>query len=217
MEVIRLTVSPLEENCFLLGDDESGAAIVFDPGDEAERIVAAVREHGWTVDTVLNTHGHIDHIGAAQEVKEALDAKFYLHPLDNYLLPDLVAHGQTYGIVNARVPTVDVELADGDTIPFAGQTIHVTHTPGHTPGHCIFTIGDDVICGDLVFAGSIGRTDLPGGDHNAMIDSLERVMLALPDQMRLHPGHGESTTVAVERKYNPFLIGLGKGRFSPGG
>lgn len=208
MQIERLVVGPLAVNCYIVGDEEAGAGIVIDPGDEAGRIVDTVRQLGWKIDAIVNTHAHVDHIAAAQEVKEALGAKLYLHPAEGIHLPRLVEHGAMYGIFGARVPTVDVELSDGDQVPFGGLAVAVTLTPGHTPGHCILTVGDDVFCGDLIFAGSIGRTDLPGGDYKAMFRSLQEAVMPLADHTRLHPGHGDSTTASVERRFNPFLQGL---------
>ena len=182
MIIEKLVVSPLQENCYIVGDDSS-EGIIIDPGDEAQRIVATVERLGLTVRAIVNTHGHVDHIAAAEALKEVLGAKLYL-------------------------PVIDVELADGDEIPFGALTVRVIHAPGHTPGGCLLRIGDDVFCGDLIFSGSIGRTDLPGGDYATIVDSLERTILTLPDHVALHPGHGVSTTVAVEKRFNPFLRGL---------
>jgi glyoxylase-like metal-dependent hydrolase (beta-lactamase superfamily II) len=208
MQIEKLIVSPLMENCYIVGDETSGEGIIIDPGDEAERIVETVERLGWRIDKIINTHAHVDHIAAAQDVKEALGAKLYLHPAEKIHFPGLAAHGGLFGIHDAKEPAVDVELADGDHIPCGSLLVQVSLTPGHTPGHCILRVDDDIFCGDLVFAGSIGRTDLPGGDYEAMVASLERAILTLPDQIRLHPGHGESTTVSVERQFNPFLQGL---------
>ncbi len=208
MIIEKLVVSPLQENCYIVGDDDSGLGIVIDPGDEAQRIVAKVQQLGLTVPAVINTHGHVDHIAAAQEVKAALGANLYLPPADRRYLPKIVEHGTMFGIFGAREPEVDVDLNDGDLIPVGSFVVRVTHVPGHTPGGCLLRIGDDVFCGDLVFSGSIGRTDLPGGDYEKMVDSLEQSILTLPDHIQLHPGHGASTTVAVERQFNPFLRGL---------
>ncbi len=209
MIIDKLVVSPLQENCYIVGDEESQQGVVIDPGDEAPRIIARVAELGLTVRHVINTHGHVDHIAAAQDVKEVLGAKFYLHPGDTMYLDETVEHAKMFGISEARMPTVDVPLHDGDDIAIGNLTITVIHAPGHSPGGCLLQIGSDVFCGDLIFAGSIGRTDLPGGDYATIIESLEGKILSLPDDTRLHPGHGPSTTVAVERQYNPFLQGLG--------
>jgi glyoxylase-like metal-dependent hydrolase (beta-lactamase superfamily II) len=208
MIVEKLVVGPLQENCYIVGEDDSGEGIIIDPGDEAQRIVAAAQRLGLTVRAIVNTHGHVDHIAAAQAVKETLGARLYLHPGDLRYLPDTVEQGAMFGIPDAREPVVDVHLSDGAEIPFGALKAQVIHVPGHTPGGCLLRIGDDVFCGDLIFSGSIGRTDLPGGDYVAIVDSLERAILSLPDHVRLHPGHGPSTTVAVERRFNPFLQGL---------
>jgi glyoxylase-like metal-dependent hydrolase (beta-lactamase superfamily II) len=208
MIIERLVVSPIQENCYIVGDESSMTGVVIDPGDEAERIVATVRRLGLMVDKIVNTHGHVDHIAAAELVKEALGARLYLHPGDEMYLPSIVETATMFGLADAATPVVDEFLRDGDEIPFGASTIRVQHAPGHTPGHCLLRIGDDVFCGDLIFSGSIGRTDLPGGDYKAIVESLERTILTLPDAIRLHPGHGPATTVAIERRFNPFLQGL---------
>lgn len=204
----KLTVSPLQENCYVIGDDASREGIVIDPGDEPRRIVQAVERLGLTVKKIVNTHGHVDHIAAAEDVKEALGATLHLHPGDEMYLPNTVENAHLFGLGAGRIPRIDSFLSDGMQIPLGTLTLSVHHCPGHSPGHCLLRVDDDVFCGDLVFAGSIGRTDLPGGDYGTIVDSLERLILTLADEVRLHPGHGPSTTVAVERKFNPFLQGL---------
>ena len=208
MIIEKLVVSPLQENCFIVGDSEGGSGVIIDPGDEADRIVCAVEKLNLTVNKIVNTHGHVDHIAAAEDVKAALGAKLYMHPGDDIYLSGIEEAAAMYGLTGARNPTRDEALADGDEICCGSLTIKVIHAPGHTPGGCLIRIGDDVFCGDLIFAGSIGRTDLPGGDYATIIDSLERTILPLPDHVRLHSGHGPSTTVAMERRLNPFLQGL---------
>ena len=208
MIIEKLVVSPLQENCYIVGDETTRTGIVIDPGDEAQRIVSRVKKLGLTVACIVNTHGHVDHIAAAQEVKEALGARLYLHPGDNRYLDETVEHAKMFGMMDARMPQVDVPLSDGDEIPLGSLAVRIVHAPGHSPGGCLLQIGSDVFCGDLIFSGSIGRTDLPGGDYAMIIDSLERKILSLPDETRLHPGHGPSTTIAIERQFNPFLQGL---------
>ena len=214
MIIEKITVSPLLENCYIIGDEITKEGIVIDPGDEAERILRKVAALGLRIDKVVNTHAHVDHVCAVQAVKEALGAKFYLHPAESMHLPRLLESAAMFGISNARIPEVDVALKDGDVIRFGSYELKVVSAPGHTPGHCILVIGNDVFCGDLIFAGSIGRTDFPGGDYSTIVASLESVILTLPGETRLHPGHGPSTTVAVEREYNPFLRGLSPKPFS---
>lgn len=208
MIIERLVVSPLQENCYIVGDEQTHAGIVIDPGDEADRIVQTVGRLGLTVDKIINTHGHVDHIAAAQAVKTRLGARLYLHPGDEMYLPNVVETAAMFGIPEVLTPVVDEFLGDGDVIPCGSLNVLVRHAPGHTPGHCLLIMGDDVFCGDLIFSGSIGRTDLPGGDYEVIMESLERTILTLPDNTRLHPGHGPSTTVVVERRFNPFLQGL---------
>jgi len=208
MIIEKLTVGPIQENCYIVGDEQSGEGFIIDPGYEADRIVAKVRELNLKVDKIINTHAHVDHVCAVQPIKKQLGATFYMHPHERFHFENLVEHASMFGMPNVQVPTIDVELSDGDTIDCGLLSVRVIFTPGHAPGHCMLAVGEDFFCGDLVFAGSIGRTDLPGCDHNDMIKSLEEAILPLPDSTRLHPGHGESTTMAVERKYNPFLQGL---------
>ena len=204
----KITVSPILENCYIIGDEVTKQGIIIDPGDEADRILRRVDALGLRIDKIVNTHAHVDHVCAVQAVKEALGAKFYLHPAETMHLPRLLESAAMFGISDARVPEVDVALNDGDVIAFGSHELKVVNTPGHTPGHCILIVGEDVFCGDLIFAGSIGRTDFPGGDYPTILASLESAILTLRGESRLHPGHGPSTTVAVEREYNPFLRGL---------
>jgi glyoxylase-like metal-dependent hydrolase (beta-lactamase superfamily II) len=204
----KITVSPLLENCYIVADELSREGILVDPGDEAERILRKIDSLGLRIDKIVNTHAHVDHVCAVQTVKESLNAKFYLHPAETVHLPRLLESAKLFGISNARIPEVDLPLRDGDVIRFGAFEMKVVHTPGHTPGHCILIVAGDVFCGDLIFASSIGRTDFPGGDYPTILASLESAILTLPNETRLHPGHGPSTTVAVEREYNPFLRGL---------
>ncbi len=208
MIIEKVTVSPLLENCYIVGDEATKTGVIIDPGDEADRILRRVAALGLKVDKIINTHGHVDHVCAVQAVKEALDAKFYLHPGERVHLPRLLESAAMFGICGARIPDVDFDLANGDRIPIGNLMLRVVHTPGHTPGHCILIVDQDVFCGDLIFAGSIGRTDFPGGDYPTIVESLETAILSLPEETRLHPGHGPATTVAVEKQFNPFLRGL---------
>jgi glyoxylase-like metal-dependent hydrolase (beta-lactamase superfamily II) len=208
MIIEKLTVSPLLENCYIVGDPGTMQGVVIDPGDEAGRIAAAIRRFGLTVTKIVNTHGHVDHVGAVADLKDLLGAAFYLHPAEKMHLERLPEVAVMFGIQDARVPVVDVELADGDTIMVGELAMHVVHTPGHTPGHCVLVFDEHVFCGDLIFAGSIGRTDLPGGDYPTIVASLEKAILTLPEATILYPGHGPATTVAIEKQFNPFLRGL---------
>ena len=162
----KLTVSPLFENCYIVADEVSKQGVVIDPGDEAGRILRKVESLGLTIEKIVNTHAHVDHVCAVQDLKDSLGAKFFLHPLEEIHLPHLLESAAQYGISGARIPEVDHPLADGDVICAGAVDLRVVHTPGHTPGHCILVAGDDVFCGDLIFAGSIGRTDFPGGAYS---------------------------------------------------
>ncbi len=208
MIIEKLTVGPLLENCYIVADELTKEGVIIDPGDDAERILRTVESLGLTIGKIVNTHAHVDHVCAVQDVKDALGATFYLHPAEQMHLPRLLESAAMFGISRARVPVVDHALGDGDVIEFGSYELRAVHTPGHTPGHCVLIAGNDVFCGDLIFAGSIGRTDFPGGDYETIVMSLESAILTLPDKARLHPGHGPETTVAVEREYNPFLRGL---------
>jgi len=218
MTIEKVTVSPLLENCYIVGDETTKEGVIIDPGDEPDRILRRVASLELKIGKIVNTHAHVDHVCAVQAVKEALGAAFYLHPAEAMHFPRLQESAAMFGLSGARVPTVDVELVDGDVILFGSSRMKIVSTPGHTPGHCILIVNQDVFCGDLIFAGSIGRTDFPGGDYPAIVASLESAILTLPDETRLHPGHGPSTTVAVEKQYNPFLRGLtARPRATPGG
>lgn len=208
MIIEMLTVGPIQENCFIVGDEDTGTGIIIDPGYETERILETVQRLNLRIDKIVNTHAHVDHVCAVQDVKEALGAQFYLHPDEQMHFEHLIEHAAMYDMPDARIPIVDSDLSDGDEITCGSLTFKAILTPGHSPGHCMLRVGDDIFCGDLIFAGSIGRTDLPGADHEKMIESLERAIMTLPGYIRLHPGHGETTMAAIEQECNPFLRGL---------
>jgi hydroxyacylglutathione hydrolase len=215
-------LSPLwQTNCFILGDLEHGTAIVVDPGqDGADTVQAQLAERGVRCEAILLTHGHIDHMWAAPELARALDVPVLLHPDDRWLWENPAAG---FGSVPAETlaarfgldwqpPDESLEdIRDGQTLSFAGISLQVRHTPGHTPGSCVFLLtdtGEDdplLISGDLVFAGSVGRTDFPRGSWQQLLDSIGRVVLPLDDRTVIAPGHGPGTTVGRERASNPFL------------
>jgi len=209
MMVEKMVVGTLMENCYIVADEQTREGVIVDPGDEPERIADRVNELGLKIDRLIATHGHVDHVGAVEPLKSLLKAGFHMHRADELFLDHINEAGMMYGMPGLENPTVDVYLKEGDLISFGGCQLKVIETPGHSPGGIILVGDGDAFVGDLVFAGSIGRVDLPGGDYAIMMHSLERKLLALANETRLHPGHGESTTLAVERKYNPFLKGLG--------
>lgn len=196
--------NPYGTNCWLLSGEDTDDAVVVDPGFEPSAVHALLDAAGKTPVAVLATHAHADHVGAAGDF--AGDLPVYVHEADAVAFTDEPAWNA--GFENHLVPVKDLRtIADGDVLRFAGFTLDVMHTPGHTPGSCCFRTDALVFSGDLVFAGSIGRTDFPNGDDEAMRASLAR-FLTLPDHLPVLPGHGPDTTVGRERASNPFLRGL---------
>jgi glyoxylase-like metal-dependent hydrolase (beta-lactamase superfamily II) len=210
--VETLPVGVLQCNCTILGDPETGEAIVVDPGDDGERILGALQRHGLRCVAVVNTHAHIDHVGANQKVKEAAGARLMLHDADLPLYDNLQVQSEWMGgLIPVPVrAAVDEHLAHGDRVRAGSLRVEVLHTPGHTPGSLCFHLegGGLLLSGDTLFAGGIGRTDLWGGDHDQELRSIRDRLLSLDDDVRVVPGHGPATTIGRERRGNPFLVGL---------
>ena len=202
MLIEKLEVGPLMENCYIVADKEAAEGVVIDAGDEPERIAERVAELHLTIRRLVCTHGHIDHVGAVEPLKRTFGAEFCLHQKDEFYLKHTSEHGLEFGMAGLENPIVDIYIKEGDRISFGQYHLEIIETPGHSPG------GISLLFEGFVIVGSVGRVDLPGGDYQAMMRSLETKLLALPDKTRLHPGHGESTTLAIERQYNPFLQGL---------
>jgi glyoxylase-like metal-dependent hydrolase (beta-lactamase superfamily II) len=202
-----LRVTPFEQNCAIIWDKRSMAGVVVDPGGEARRIAEAAAKLGVTVERILLTHGHIDHAGGAAELAETLGVEIVgPHEADRFLLEGLPQQGAAYGI-EARAVTPDRWLAEGESVAIGGHAFEVRHCPGHTPGHVVF-IAEAlrvVILGDVLFRGSIGRTDFPYGDHDALIAAIRDKLLTLPDDTAFLCGHGPGSTIGAERQGNPFL------------
>ncbi len=200
-------VGPLQCNCTILGDEDSGEAIVIDPGDEISRIHRRLTEHGLKLKQILITHAHIDHIGGALKLKRLTGAPILLNENDLPLLKMMDLQAGWIGIPTPEVASPDESLADGLQVGLDRFPATVIHTPGHTQGSvCLhFAPLNMLVAGDTLFAGSIGRTDLPGGDSGQLIDSIRTRLLALPDDTRVLPGHGPVTTIGAERNHNPFL------------
>jgi glyoxylase-like metal-dependent hydrolase (beta-lactamase superfamily II) len=202
----QLPVGMTETNCYIAGCEESGEGVVIDPGDEAERILAQVKALGLKIKYVLNTHAHFDHIMANGALVEATGAPLALHPLD---LPLLRQYGGAgfFGLEAPLSPEPDLELAEGDTISFGNYTLQVLFTPGHTLGHVSFyeARAGVIFDGDVLFAGGIGRTDLPGGDYETLLTSINEKLMVLPDETVVCSGHGPLTTIGQERASNPWL------------
>jgi glyoxylase-like metal-dependent hydrolase (beta-lactamase superfamily II) len=204
-----IPVTPFQQNCMLLWDDASMRAVVIDPGGDLPRIEAAIQETGVTVEAIWLTHGHIDHAGGAAELAEHLAVPVVgPHEADRFLLDHLPQTGAAYGIAGARAVTPDRWLTEGDTLTLGDLSFTVLHCPGHSPGSVVLVneAGRFAIVGDVLFQGSIGRTDLPGGDHAALIRSIKEKLLPLGDDVVFLPGHGPAGRVGEERVGNPFLV-----------
>jgi hydroxyacylglutathione hydrolase len=203
----KLTLGPIQANCFILGCEQTHQAIVIDPGDEGERILMTLADDKLTVKAIVNTHGHFDHVGANSEIKRVTGAPLMIHAQDAPMLGQLSQHAAAWGLKAEDSPAADRELADGDEIK-VGAEIHlkVLHTPGHTLGGISLYSEStgDVFVGDTLFAGSIGRTDFPGGDYNTLISSIHAKLFTLPDNVKVHTGHMHETTIGQEKRTNPF-------------
>lgn len=207
MKVDWVTVGPFQENSYLLSDPETGRAVLVDPGDEASRILRMVEKAAVSIDAIWITHAHVDHVGAIAAVKRAWDVPVLLHQDDLVLYRRASAQAAVYGLRLEQPDDPDGELAHGDVLSVGTSRLTVHHTPGHAPGHVVF-VGDGImIGGDLLFAGSIGRTDLPFSSPEAMETSLGLVA-AFDPELVVYPGHGPPTTIGTELATNPFLAGV---------
>jgi hydroxyacylglutathione hydrolase len=203
--VQQLTVGPIQTNCYIIGDEASGVGAVIDPGGEADRILEEVETMGLQIAYVINTHAHFDHTLGNNEVIAATGAKLALHRADAPLLAQ-GGWASMFGLFGISSPKPDLLLEDGETVELGDVKLQVIHTPGHTPGGIsLYEASSGVLfCGDSLFCGGIGRTDLPGGDYDTLMRSLQK-LLALPDETVVYPGHGNSTTIENEKMNNPFI------------
>ena len=204
MKVRWVTVGAFQENSYLLSDDAVGRGVLVDPGDEPDRIRGMIAEAGVTVEAIWLTHGHLDHIGAVQDLRDELKVPVLLHPLDLPVYQRAERAAALYGLPFRQPGDPDGELEEGQELRCAGQAFRVLHTPGHAPGHVVFIGGGLMLGGDLLFAGSIGRTDLPLSNPAHMEESLARVANFEPSLV-VYPGHGPPTTIGHELDSNPFL------------
>ena len=212
MDVRMFTVGPVQENCFLFRRDDSDRALIVDPGEEAERILAPVEELGLTVEAILVTHCHFDHIGAVAPVAEATGAPVYCPEIEVPVLADIMAFVPWPGFGPYESYDADETIGGGETLELAGFEIDVIFTPGHSPGHVTYSVrGEDAIfSGDVLFQGSVGRTDLPGGDWATLLESIRSLVDSHPPETTVYPGHMGITSLGAERASNPFLAELAR-------
>ncbi|MCJ7657995.1 MAG: MBL fold metallo-hydrolase [Anaerolineales bacterium] len=209
LKIQTYTLGPVLTNSYLVSDDDSGRAVVIDPADSGQMLVEEAQNNGFMIEAVWLTHAHFDHLGGVAELINELGStpQVALHPND---MPLWHAQGGApfFGLQIDPGPEPTIELIDKELLYIGRYQFEVRHTPGHTPGHVVFyCLSEDVMfCGDVIFQFSIGRTDLPGGDYNTLIQSIRTKILILPDETRLLPGHGPETSVGVEKLNNPFLI-----------
>lgn len=206
MQIVHLTLGLLATNCFIVADSETDLAAVIDPADEATRILAALTECRKQLTHILLTHAHFDHFGAAADLAAATGAPLALHPLDEPLLHEL-GLARAWGLNIRPAPQPALALNGGQVIEIGNTRLQVLHVPGHSPGHVAFyaPAARALFSGDVLFRGSIGRTDLPGGDYGTLLQSIRQTLYTLPDDVTVYPGHGAFTGIGIEKRTNPFV------------
>lgn len=207
-EIVCLTNGAFAENCYLVADGDSGDAVIVDPGEEVELFLRRLATQRWTLSAVWLTHAHLDHIAGVAELVRATGVETYLHPDDRRLYDGVVDQGRWLGVEVEAPPAPNHALAHGDTVTVGDCAFTVAHTPGHSPGSVTFLGHGVAIVGDVLFAGSVGRVDLPGGDGPTLFKSIEETLMPLPDDTIVYPGHGPATTIGHERTTNPFVTGV---------
>lgn len=204
-----LTVGPFQENCYVIGDEASGVGAIVDPGDEAARIALAVEQTSLEIDRILVTHAHIDHLGAVGALADEYACPVLMHAEAEPMLQQLPSQAMMMGLRFGKVPAVDRHIEAEELLEIGDLELRSLYTPGHAPGHLAFYVESEelLLSGDALFAGSVGRTDLFGGDMELLMRSINERLMTLPDETRVYPGHGPRTTIGAERAHNPFLRG----------
>ena len=205
MIIESLTVGPIQANCYILGCEDTLEAAVIDPGGEADRILLAMARKELTLKYIINTHGHFDHVSANKEIKKVTGARILIHRIDAPMLARLADSAASWGLSAENSPAPDQMLEDGDTINVGTIALKVLHTPGHTQGGISLYTDNCVFVGDTLFAGSVGRTDFPGGDAGTLRKRLHAKLFTLEDTVTVYPGHMGPTTIGEERRNNPFV------------
>jgi hydroxyacylglutathione hydrolase len=211
LKVLIIPVTPFQQNCSLVFNEENKRGAIVDPGGDVPSILKAIEQSNVKVEKILLTHGHIDHAGGAAELREALDVKIEgPHKDDLFLLEDLPTKGAQFGMADSRSVVPDCWLDDGDEVEVAGLKFSVLHAPGHSPGSIVLFNDENrfALMGDVLFQGSVGRTDFPYGSHDTLMASIKDKVLPLGDDVAFLPGHGRASQIGVERKTNPFIQGL---------
>ncbi|MBC3766457.1 MBL fold metallo-hydrolase [Neptunicella marina] len=208
MNIVVIPVTPFQQNCSIIWDPDTLDAAIIDPGGDEQLILDKINELQLSVKTILLTHGHLDHVGATTHLAQKLQVPVNgPHPDDAFWLNALEQQSAMFGFGNIKAFTPTKWLKDGDSVSLGNKTLQVLHCPGHTPGHLVFyePTSKKVIVGDVLFAGSIGRTDFPQGNHAQLIESIRSKLFSLPDDVTVYPGHGPTTTIGQEKSSNPFV------------
>lgn len=206
-EIVCLTNGAFAENTYLVADPSTKDVVIVDPGEEAELFLRRIETEGWTLRAVWLTHAHLDHVAGVAEVARVTGVGIHLHPDDRTLYDGTEAQGKWLGVEVEGPPAPDHTLAHGDTVSVGTCSFKVAHTPGHSPGSVTFVGSGSALVGDVLFAGSVGRVDLPGGDGPTLLQSITQQLMTLPDDTIVYPGHGPATTIGRERAGNPYVTG----------